>query len=245
MNILSIGNSFSHDPHAYLHAIAKADGFDLTCFNLFVGGNVLSHAYRNSLSDERIFEIEMNGDCVGFSVGLKEALLNRTWDVITVQQMSLDSVNYDTYQPYLDRLIEFIDLCAPKSKIALQQTWAYKEGNPCIANDLGFSDRYQMFEALKKAYDTAAKDIEPDFFIPSGALVEKMLSRGIENVYQDQSHMSYGVGRYALGLLWYKTLTGRPIDAVDFRDTRTALTESEIKTVKECVNAVAKEYGIG
>ena len=96
MNVLSLGNSFSHDPHAYLHDIAKSDGFDMTCINLFIGGNVLAHAYRNSLSDDRIFEIEMNGTYVGFSVSLKEALINRTWDVITIQQMSLDSVNYDT-----------------------------------------------------------------------------------------------------------------------------------------------------
>lgn len=245
MNILSIGNSFSHDPQCYLHQIAEADGFALDCFNLFLGGNLLAHAYRSSLSDDRICELEMNGSYVGFCVSLKEALLNRTWDVITVQQMSLDSVNYDTYQPYLDRLIDFIKLCAPKSKIALQQTWAYKDGNPCITGELGFEDRYRMFDAIKAAYDMAASDIKPDCFIPSGALIERLLESDIGDVYQDGSHVSRGLGRFALGLLWYRTLTGRPIDNIDFRATRDPLTDIQIKSVKECVNAVSKEYGIG
>ncbi|MBQ4054261.1 MAG: DUF4886 domain-containing protein, partial [Clostridia bacterium] len=215
------------------------------CINLFVGGNVFANAYRNSLSDERCFELEMNGQSVGFRVSLKEALLNRTWDVITVQQMSLDSVNYDTYQPYLNRLLGFIDVCAPKSKIALQQTWAYNEGHPSIKNELGFEDRYQMYDAIRDAYDRAASDIEPDFFIPSGALIERLLESDIGDVYQDGSHVSRGLGRFALGLLWYRTLTGRPIDNIDFRATRDPLTDIQIKSVKECVNAVSKEYGIG
>ena len=244
MNIISIGTSFSHDPHAYLHTIAETDGYDLTCFNLFVGGNVLANAYRNSLSDDRIFEIEMNACPVGFKVSLKEALINRTWDVITLQQMSLDSVDYDTYQPYLNRLIEFIDLCAPKSKIALQQTWAYREGNPAIGNELGFEDRYQMFGAIKTAYAKAAADVKPDFFIPSGELIEELLAHGAANVYQDGSHASHNLGRYALGLLWYKTLTGRTIDKIDFRATRAPLSEPEIALAKDCVNAVARKYGI-
>ncbi|MBQ4054145.1 MAG: DUF4886 domain-containing protein [Clostridia bacterium] len=243
MNILSIGNSFSHDPHAYLHTIAEADGYDLTCFNLFVGGNVLANAYRNSLSDDRIFDIEMNGCPVGFKASLKEALLNRTWDVITLQQMSLDSVNYDTYQPYLNRLIEFIDLCAPKSRIAIQQTWAYGQGCSLLETELGYSDRTEMFAALKDAYARAASDIKADLFIPSGELFEDMLASGVEDMYSDKMHASRGIGRYTLGLLWYRILTGRPIDAIEFINTREAISPAQAAVAKECVNRVAKRYG--
>ena len=31
-------------------------------------------------------------------------MLNRAWDVVTVQQASQHSVDYDSYQPYLDKL---------------------------------------------------------------------------------------------------------------------------------------------
>ena len=85
MNILSIGNSFSQDAQRYLHRIAKADGFEMNTFNLYIGGCQLWKHYRNMLSGERIYELEMNGEATGFFVSLKEALLNRRWDVVTVQ----------------------------------------------------------------------------------------------------------------------------------------------------------------
>ena len=38
VKILSIGNSFSVDAHAYLHALAKKRGFDIKAVNLAIGG---------------------------------------------------------------------------------------------------------------------------------------------------------------------------------------------------------------
>ena len=242
MNVLSIGNSFSHNPQAYLHAIAEVDGFHLDCYNLFLGGNLLAHAYRNSLDNERICDLEMNGMNVGFRVSLKEALLNRTWDVVTLQQMSLDSVNYDTYQPYLERLVEFIRLCSPKSKIAIQQTWAYGKDCPLLKTELGYSDRAEMFTALKDAYARAAEDVKPDFFIPSGELFEEMLASGVNGMYSDGMHASRGIGRYSLGLLWYRILTGRAVDSLEFKPTREEISDSDIATAKKCVNNVAARY---
>ena len=99
MNILSIGNSFSTDAQRYLHQIARADGFQLNCFNLFIGGCSLSHHYRNMLSGERAYELEMNGESTGFRVSLGEALLSRDWDIVTLQQVSNEAPCYDTYQP--------------------------------------------------------------------------------------------------------------------------------------------------
>ena len=91
MNILSIGNSFSQDAQRYLHRIAKADGFDLNTFNLYMGGCPLSLHYRNMISEERAYTLEMNGESTEFKVSLKDALLNRDWDVVTIQQVSSKS----------------------------------------------------------------------------------------------------------------------------------------------------------
>ena len=101
MNILSIGNSFSQDAQRYLHRIAKADGCTLNTFNLYIGGCPLSLHYRNMLSEERAYMLEMNGESTGFKVSLKDALLNRDWDVVTIQQVSSESPYYETYQPFL------------------------------------------------------------------------------------------------------------------------------------------------
>ena len=60
MNILSIGNSFSTDAQRYLHQIAKADGEVLKCYNLCIGGCTLSRHYRNMLSEQQKYDLEMN-----------------------------------------------------------------------------------------------------------------------------------------------------------------------------------------
>ena len=77
MKILSIGNSFSQDAQRYIHNIAKADGFDLKCFNLYIGGCSLHTHYVNMQTDQKAYTLEMNGESTGFKVSLKEALLNR------------------------------------------------------------------------------------------------------------------------------------------------------------------------
>ena len=127
MNILSIGNSFSTDAQRYLHKIALSDGVTLNTFNLFIGGCTLSGHYRNMLKDVAAYDLEMNGVATGFKISLKEALLNRSWDVVTIQQGSHESTSYDNFQPYLDELVKFVRHCVPKAKIALHQTWAYEE----------------------------------------------------------------------------------------------------------------------
>ena len=91
MDILSIGNSFSQDAQRYLHQIAGADGMVLNCCNLYIGGCSLSTHHRNMLSQDKAYALEMNGVSTGFKVSLDEALLNRDWDIITVQQVSQES----------------------------------------------------------------------------------------------------------------------------------------------------------
>ena len=136
MDILSIGNSFSQDAQRYLHRIARADKVELNTFNLYIGGCPLSLHYQNILSEERRYTLEMNGSSTGFYVSLKEALLNRDWDIVTIQQVSAQSPYYDTYQPYLDKLAEYIRLFVPKAKIVVHQTWAYEQGSRRLHEEL-------------------------------------------------------------------------------------------------------------
>ncbi len=238
MNILSIGNSFSQDAQRYLHRIAKADGFTLNTFNLYIGGCPLSLHYRNMLSEQSVYALEMNGESTGFKVSLKDALLNRDWDVVTIQQASAKSVNYDTYQPYLDRIVEFIKLCVPKAKIAIHQTWAYEQDSQKLNELMGYKEHTEMFADLKKAYNQAFEDINADIMIPSGEAFQKLIANGIEKVHRDTYHASLGLGRYTLGLLWYAVLSGNDIKNNSFCDFDEDVTEAEIATAKKSVAEV-------
>ena len=244
MNILSIGNSFSQDAQRYLHQIAMADGVNIQPFNLYIGGCPLSKHYRNMLSEERVYALEMNGSNTGFYVSLKEALLNRDWDIITVQQVSHQSPNYDTYQPYLDGLVEYVRRLVPKAKIAIHQTWAYEQGSKRLNEELKYSDYKEMLDDIVKSYQKAAEHIGADFIIPSGEVFGAMLENGIEKIHRDTFHASLGLGRYALGLIWYKTLTGNDVLENPFCDFDEEVSAEQLVIAQKCVQEVANRYRV-
>ena len=237
MNILSIGNSFSQDAQRYVHEIAKADGVNINSYNLYIGGCTLSTHYRNMKRGTREYSLGVNGVDTGFKVSLKDALLTTNWDVITVQQASHESYDFDKYEPYLSNIVEFVRECVPKAKIVVHQTWAYEDGSKRL-NDMGYEKRTDMFNDIKKAYECAAEKIGEDLIIPSGELMEKLTDAGIEKVHRDNFHATLGVGRYALGMLWYAKLTGNSVDANSFCDFDEEVSLKEIEIVKSCVKEI-------
>ena len=74
-----------------------------------------------------------------------------------------------------------------------------------------------------------------DGMILSGRMIKELLGNGIEKIHRDGFHLKLGVGRYAAGLLWYKTLTGNSISQNTFSDFDVPITEKEIEIAKRCV----------
>lgn len=238
MNILSIGNSFSQDAQRYLHQVARAGGAELEAVNAYISGCTLYTHYTNMLSGKEAYSFEINGHYTLLHVSLKEALLNREWDVVTLQQASHKSVSYDTYQPYLNSLVEYVKLHAPKSKIAIHQTWAYEQDSKRLNDELGYANQADMFADIKASYAKAFKDIGADILIPSGELFQSLLSEGIPKVHRDTFHASLGLGRYALALLWYSVLTQNDVMNNSFDDFDEEITAEQIQTVKKCVSEI-------
>ncbi len=215
MKILAIGNSFSQDATRYLQAIARADGQTWQVANLYIGGCPLERHFRNMLTESDAYELQWNGSPTGFYVSLKEALLSRSWDIITLQQASHFSAFYDTYQPYLNELAAYIRTLCPKAKLYIHQTWAYEAGSTKLAS-VGFATPKEMFAAVEAAYAQAAADINAHGLIPSGKLLLALSEHA--PVHRDTFHASLGLGRYALGLLWYRTLSGKSVADNPFAD---------------------------
>lgn len=233
MNVLAIGNSFSQDATRYLYDIAKKQGiknFHVT--NLYIGGCPLSVHYRNMLGDKKNYWLEVNGVQTGYLITMKETLLNRDWDVITLQQVSHLSPDYDSYQPYLTELIAFVRKFAPKAKIYTHETWAYEKDSERLLNT-HFSTPEEMYKKVHASYNEMAK--LTDGVIPSGTLFMNMLHSGIEKIHRDTFHASLGLGRYALGLLWLHVLTGADISENIFNDFDEPIEEDEIAVAKKCV----------
>ncbi len=233
MNILAIGNSFSQDATRYLYGIAKKQGFsNFHVTNLCIGGCPLSLHFRNMHADAKAYMLEVNGVFTGYYMSLKEALLSREWDYITIQQVSHLSPDFITFEPYLTDLCAYIRKMAPKAKLYLQETWAYEKDSQRL-NSFNFATPEEMYEKVHKSYLEASK--LTDGIIPSGTLFMNMLHSGIEKIHRDTFHATYGLGRYALGILWLHVLTGADITANTFNDFDEEITESEIAIAKKCV----------
>lgn len=236
MKVLAISNSFGVDANRYLYQIARADGVDLQVVTLYIGGCSLEKHYRNMIGDRREYELYYNGMATGFFVTMEEALLSRCWDVITLQQASASSPFPGTYEPYAASLYDYVKECQPQADVLLHQTWAYEDGSEKLAGR-GYETAQAMFADIEKAYARCKEDIGADGMIPSGELFMKLLEKGIPSVQRDTFHASRGLGRYALGLLWYRLLTGNSVMENTFRDFDEPISEDEIRIAKETVEA--------
>ena len=239
MNILAIGNSFSQDATRYLAGIAEADGVSMTVENLYIGGCPLSRHFSNIQSGEKAYLMEIDGEDTGVYVSVEEALLSRKWDYITLQQVSNDSINYNTYQPYLNDIYEYVKKLAPDAKIVIHQTWAYEEGSQRLCEELKYKKQHEMFSDIKAAYEKAAEAIDAYMIIPSGEMFQGLIKRGF-SIHRDTFHASLGLGRYALGLLWYVMLTGNSVLDNKFSDFDEPVSEETVRIIKEEVEIFRK-----
>ena len=231
MHVLSIGNSFSEDATRYLHQIARADGVEVNVANLYIGGCPLERHFRNMHTENRVYSLEYNGTDTRFFVSLKEALLTRSWDVVTLQQASAVSFKKDSYFPYLPLLADYVKQYCPKAKLIIHQTWAYEDGSSKLLN-CGFSSHFEMLEAIVKTYVAATQEVTNNGIIPSGELFGYLLKNGVETVHRDTIHATKGLGRYALGLLWYRMLTGRTVSENTFCDLDEPADEVHVQLAK-------------
>ena len=236
MNILAIGNSFSTDAMRYLHEIAMADGEKITTVNLYIGGCPLDLHEENIKNDARAYSIEYNGETTGFSVSIKEALLSREWDVVTLQQVSTRSPDYKTYTPHIFSVANYVRELAPNAKILIHQTWAYEDGSERLCDELGYKTSGEMFADIEQSYNMACKDVNAVGIIRCGEVFHKLVEQKVTPVHRDTFHASFGAGRYALGLCWYKSLTGKSVANNKFCNFDEDVDPVVAEKIRKCVD---------
>ena len=213
MNILSIGNGISSDAHRFLPQMALADDEELLLCNLYIENCSLEQHWNNWREEKTDydyevylpFETELNRPD---GVALHEAVEDEDWDIITLQQTTALSGIPESYSPFLSELAEYCRMVQPNAKIMVHQTWAYEQGSKLLDERGGYLDQHDMFNDLEKAYQKAEKAISADGIIPSGKVMMQAIDNGIGQIHRDTLHVDLGVGRYMLGLVWFKVLTG-------------------------------------
>ena len=221
MKILSIGNSFSVDCQRYLPALLKNAGIDYYLGNMYIGGCSLETHYNNMTSDEPAYEYFVNNSSMG-RCRISTALADADWDIITLQQASHFSGIPDTYLPYIILLADHIRSVCPKTRIVINETWAYEYNSTHSAFVNYDCSEAKMYRALSNAYESAAKKLGVPM-IPTGKAVETARrypefdpQNGGLALTRDGFHLSYVYGRYLAAAVWYEMLTGLDIRVNSF-----------------------------
>ncbi len=218
MKILSIGNSFSQDATRYLDAVSDGEIFSR---NLYMPGCSLETHAENIEKKSDVYEYQ-NGDEIIGKISAYDALLGEKWDYVTVQQGSAYSGVYETFEPYLTEIINFVKKTSPSSKIVFHRTWAYENGGVNEDFPLYLCDSDIMLEKIIEA-STAAATRHLLRIIPVGNAVQRArrlpefdVSRGGVLITRDYFHLSLDYGRYLAALVWYGFFTGKNPEGVTF-----------------------------
>ena len=244
MKILSIGNSFSADAHEYLYQLAQQRSIDLETVNLAIGGCSLQRHWENVEQNNSNYGYSINGGpWADKDVTIDEIIKSEQFDVVTLQQVSHFSGQYETYQPYLDRIVEYVREHQPSAELYFHNIWAYEIDSDHEFFPIYDRDQKKMYNEVCKATDMACKAINAKI-IPSGKVIQALRERlpqfdysnGGESLCRDGFHMSLTYGRYAVALTWLVALTGVQAEPLPFMD----LEISTISQICEIVNEIVE-----
>lgn len=243
LKVLAIGNSFSVDAMTYLYQVAKAEGVEeVVLGNFFVGACTLKQHADFMKSGEPAYRYDKCTDGTWVQTPdttLLTGLLDEQWDVITMQQASHDSGLANTFQPYLDELVAYVQEKCPNAKLMWHMTWAYQSDSDHKAFPTYGNEQHTMYygiiNAVQKNIDTN-ENFEKT--IPSGTMIQNLRGSVIgDRLTRDGYHLN-DLGRLAAAYMWYAVLADQKIQSVKFDNTgKTVLTDQQKDLIVKAVNA--------
>ena len=105
----------------------------------------------------------------------------------------------------------------------------------------GFETREEMLSAVDKAYSKAAQTVAFDGIIPAFEVMKRLYDEVGEDTYRDGFHASLGIGRYALGCVWFETLFGKDVSGNTFCDFDVPMSDGQIAIAKKAAKEALAE----
>ena len=209
LRVLAIGNSYTKDALYYVPNLLSEAGYDKNSFSVYyaaMSAASLQQWYEKAQSELPI-EIQYKA---GMRMPKENAplteLIAQDWDVITFQQYSELSINYDSFNPWLDKLIDLVRTYCPNSNVTLgwQMAWSYSDvSQPSMSN-------YRRWLLIAIATKTMMVNDGIDLILPIGTAIQNARNTALNSESQltrDGWHLD-DAGRYVAACTWLQTLFG-------------------------------------
>ena len=253
LRILAIGNSWSTNATEYLKNILANLGIEATVYNVVKGGASLKGYYNNTINNTREYFWTINGvrdDNDGNRYSISEILDKGEFDIITIQQVSGDGGAYNTFQPYINKFISFIEEKEPYDPIIyFHSTWAFPNqcDHPYLESKYeGSSD--VMYSSIFSTWRNIIKDENMDKIIPSTYAVQEIRKiEGIGDIDKpDGRHLS-PIGCFTVGCVWAETFIrdlGLNKTIFDLTYNPASLSSEHFNLIKNIVHTAVERRGI-
>lgn len=263
LKLLAVTSSFGLNTTEILYHIAKAEGVEnVTIGRLYVSGCSLKMHKDYAASQEGVYQYTKFSDDNGGvrvkmeGMTLDYGLKDEDWDIIFVQQGATQAGNIDTYQDYLDSVMEYLkaNKTNPNAKFIWNITWAFQHDNT-YASFLGIYQRDQM-TMYQMILDCVREKVVPrddfELILPTGTAVQNARTSYFgDALTKDTLHLN-NLGRAIAGYTVYAMLTGKelteinlgPVNCYDLPQNL-ELSESDRLVIIESVNnAIRNPWGV-
>jgi hypothetical protein len=156
VRVLSIGNSFSRNATQHLQGIVDASSHQLIHTDLVIGGASFEVHHVKSQQPDKARLYNDGKDLVTH-------LQSQPWDIVTIQQASIKSHDYGTFQPHANALADLVRQHAPQARLHIHQTWPYRADDPRFTKPSSKPGEPQtqteMYHGLTAAYNRLAAEL--------------------------------------------------------------------------------------
>ena len=238
ISVLALGGSFSNDCIlGFLCPMLKDVGVkEFTVGNLYYGSGTMEKYIYCGLCKELQCQYYKQTEKDGKwnspkkkSNTLDDPLKDMQWDFITFQQGSSLAGFPESYSPWMDPFVYYVQRMQPKATFGWNMIWAYDSDSAKSGLKKFNGDQAKMYSAITKtAQETVMTDPRFQFLIPVGTAIQNARTSFLgDHMNRDGQHLNKGIGRYIASMIWCCKMTGADPDKITY------LPESLVKDVKD------------
>ena len=232
LKILAIGNSFAVDSTHLLYEVYQAEnpGKQIVIGVLNQGGASLSTHFNNLSGNLRSYNYHKLDSAIYANGGkwkivvnttMLEALRDEAWDIVTIQQASGSTPNFDSYNSDIGVIRNYVTgRLSYKPVFAWNFTWAYPDDDDLLNTNTAqfvenFKNGYGTSEAMYNMINQAVQEkivngtYSFDYLMPAGTAIQNARACGLVpmDLYRDALHLN-NLGRLIAAYTWYCEFEG-------------------------------------